>query len=255
MSSMSKSPDARGVAGDPLERATSIVPAGPRRYAGSIDDAWEMRPFPLGGLVTAIAVKAMTAELECISVRDYDTDRGGPEPLWRRTIDLRVASRVLEERSRQRAERVLVSLRLTGERRADSSCAGDDCRHDAGCCQGLDRTCRRPRLVPAERRSHSAPARFLPLGVDPGPQHRSLRRRRLRIGRQVALGRGRRRSSATTTRGVRDPDVSVLLPMTMRRMPQHASSPPSTSAKTPTRPCPHRRHTTRLPHRPSEGNL
>lgn len=42
--------------------------AGPRgaggRYHATIGEAWNLRPIPQGGIVSAIALRAMTAELE-----------------------------------------------------------------------------------------------------------------------------------------------------------------------------------------------
>lgn len=50
----------------PFVLATTATPAGPPagRYRGSIDGSWSLRPLPQGGIVTALAVRAMAAELD-----------------------------------------------------------------------------------------------------------------------------------------------------------------------------------------------
>ena len=42
---------------------TTPTPVGPGRYAGTIDGAWNLRPLPQGGVVTALAARAMAVEL------------------------------------------------------------------------------------------------------------------------------------------------------------------------------------------------
>ena len=49
--------------GNPFTAVTSVTPDGPGRYQGAIDPAWNLRPLPQGGIVTAIALRAMAAEL------------------------------------------------------------------------------------------------------------------------------------------------------------------------------------------------
>jgi acyl-CoA thioesterase len=44
--------------------ASSVVPLGGDRYGATIDERWSLRPLPQGGLVTALAVRAMEASLE-----------------------------------------------------------------------------------------------------------------------------------------------------------------------------------------------
>jgi acyl-CoA thioesterase len=44
--------------------STSVVPAGPGRYAGTIDETWNLRPLPQGGIVTALAIRAMAHALD-----------------------------------------------------------------------------------------------------------------------------------------------------------------------------------------------
>lgn len=49
--------------GNPFVEAVSVQPAGPGRYTAHLDDVWNLRPLPQGGIVTAVAVAAMTREL------------------------------------------------------------------------------------------------------------------------------------------------------------------------------------------------
>ncbi len=42
---------------------TVVVDGGPGRYRASVDPGWNLRPLPQGGIVTALALRAMTAEL------------------------------------------------------------------------------------------------------------------------------------------------------------------------------------------------
>jgi acyl-CoA thioesterase len=48
----------------PFERLTTLDRVADGRYRGSIDDRWNLRPLPQGGVVTAVAVAAMTASLD-----------------------------------------------------------------------------------------------------------------------------------------------------------------------------------------------
>jgi acyl-CoA thioesterase len=50
--------------GNPFLDGTQIRPTGPGRYAADIDDVWNLRPLPQGGVVSALAVRAMAAELD-----------------------------------------------------------------------------------------------------------------------------------------------------------------------------------------------
>ncbi len=50
--------------GSPFVDETSVEPAGDGRYAGRIDPVWNLRPLPHGGLVTAIGLRALEAELD-----------------------------------------------------------------------------------------------------------------------------------------------------------------------------------------------
>jgi acyl-CoA thioesterase len=43
---------------------TEVRPAGDGRYRGTIDPSWNLRPMPQGGVVTALALRAMAAELD-----------------------------------------------------------------------------------------------------------------------------------------------------------------------------------------------
>ena len=49
----------------PFAQATQVVgrPSGSGRYSGAIDESWSLRPLPQGGVVTALAARAMDTEL------------------------------------------------------------------------------------------------------------------------------------------------------------------------------------------------
>lgn len=47
----------------PFAAVTRPDPTGPGRYAGVIDGSWNLRPLPQGGVVTALAARAMVVEL------------------------------------------------------------------------------------------------------------------------------------------------------------------------------------------------
>jgi acyl-CoA thioesterase len=49
--------------GNPFVDATTLRPAGPGRHGATLDAVWNLRPLPQGGILTAIAVRAMEAEL------------------------------------------------------------------------------------------------------------------------------------------------------------------------------------------------
>jgi hypothetical protein len=49
--------------GDTFARAVDLEAVGPGRYASTLDDVWTLRPLPQGGVVTAVAVRAMELEL------------------------------------------------------------------------------------------------------------------------------------------------------------------------------------------------
>jgi acyl-CoA thioesterase len=49
--------------GNPFFEAVDVRPVGEGRYAAELDDRWNLRPLPQGGIVTAVAVRAMEAEL------------------------------------------------------------------------------------------------------------------------------------------------------------------------------------------------
>jgi acyl-CoA thioesterase len=49
--------------GNPFAEATNARPLGDGRYAADLDAAWNLRPLPQGGIITALAVRAMEAEL------------------------------------------------------------------------------------------------------------------------------------------------------------------------------------------------
>lgn len=50
--------------GNPFFEVTTVTGIGPGRYAAAIDDAWTLWPLPQGGIVTAIALRAMATELD-----------------------------------------------------------------------------------------------------------------------------------------------------------------------------------------------
>jgi acyl-CoA thioesterase len=47
----------------PFASATAVVPAGDGSYRAFIDESWNLRPLPQGGVVTAAALRAMEADL------------------------------------------------------------------------------------------------------------------------------------------------------------------------------------------------
>jgi acyl-CoA thioesterase len=49
--------------GTPFWAATEVEAIGDGRYVAELDERWNLRPLPQGGIVTAIAVRAMEAEL------------------------------------------------------------------------------------------------------------------------------------------------------------------------------------------------
>jgi acyl-CoA thioesterase len=50
--------------GNAFAQATEVRPDGPGRFAGHIDESWNLRPLPQGGIVTAIACRAMAEVLD-----------------------------------------------------------------------------------------------------------------------------------------------------------------------------------------------
>jgi len=67
--------DPPGEDADDFARHTAVDGLGDGRYAATIDEVWNLRPLPQGGVVTAIGVRAMTAELadEAQSLRTLHT--------------------------------------------------------------------------------------------------------------------------------------------------------------------------------------
>jgi acyl-CoA thioesterase len=55
--------------GNPFFEATTMVATGPDRYEATIDEVWNLRPLPQGGIVTALALKAMAEKLSDPSQR------------------------------------------------------------------------------------------------------------------------------------------------------------------------------------------
>jgi acyl-CoA thioesterase len=49
--------------GTPFWAATDVQPVGAGRYTADLDERWNLRPLPQGGILTAAAVRAMEAEL------------------------------------------------------------------------------------------------------------------------------------------------------------------------------------------------
>lgn len=54
----------RAGVGNPFLEGTAVRRIAPGRYQGEIDEVWNLRPLPQGGIVTAIALRAMAAELD-----------------------------------------------------------------------------------------------------------------------------------------------------------------------------------------------
>lgn len=50
--------------GNPFAEDTKVTPVAPNRYDATIRDAWNLRPLPQGGIVTALALRAMAATLD-----------------------------------------------------------------------------------------------------------------------------------------------------------------------------------------------
>ena len=50
--------------GNTFRDGTAVEAVGDHRYCGHIDEVWNLRPLPQGGVVTAIALRAMAAELD-----------------------------------------------------------------------------------------------------------------------------------------------------------------------------------------------
>ncbi|MHB1139511.1 MAG: acyl-CoA thioesterase [Microthrixaceae bacterium] len=44
--------------------STAVAAVGGGRYDGAVDPAWNLRPLPQGGIVSAVALRAMAAELD-----------------------------------------------------------------------------------------------------------------------------------------------------------------------------------------------
>ena len=55
--------------GNPFLDGTVVQPQGDGRYAGHIDELWNLVPLPQGGVVAALALRAMAAELDDPSQR------------------------------------------------------------------------------------------------------------------------------------------------------------------------------------------
>jgi len=48
----------------PFAEATAVTAVGPGWYTATVDPSWNLRPLPQGGIVTALALRAMAAELD-----------------------------------------------------------------------------------------------------------------------------------------------------------------------------------------------
>src|SRR5438067_7424442 len=49
--------------GNPFFAETQVRAVGGGRYESAVDEVWNLRPLPQGGIVTALALRAMAAEL------------------------------------------------------------------------------------------------------------------------------------------------------------------------------------------------
>ena len=49
--------------GNPFIESTAVRATGAGAYAGEVDEVWNLKPMPQGGIVTALALRAMAAEL------------------------------------------------------------------------------------------------------------------------------------------------------------------------------------------------
>ena len=54
----------RAGVGNPFLDGTTVEAVGDGGYRGRIDEVWNLRPLPQGGVVTALALRAMSAELD-----------------------------------------------------------------------------------------------------------------------------------------------------------------------------------------------
>src|SRR3954465_6476358 len=50
--------------GNPFTDETAVSRLAPNRYAATVHDVWNLRPLPQGGIVTAIALRAMSDALD-----------------------------------------------------------------------------------------------------------------------------------------------------------------------------------------------
>ncbi|MHB8669390.1 MAG: acyl-CoA thioesterase [Acidimicrobiales bacterium] len=50
--------------GSPFAEETRVAEVGPGRYEAALDEAWNLRPLPQGGIVTALALRAMAEMLD-----------------------------------------------------------------------------------------------------------------------------------------------------------------------------------------------
>jgi len=50
--------------GSPFSEETAVRRVADGRYEATIDEAWNLRPLPQGGIVTAVACRAMAADLQ-----------------------------------------------------------------------------------------------------------------------------------------------------------------------------------------------
>ena len=59
--------------GNPFAEDTSVEQVGEGRYRGFLSPRWNLRPHPQGGIVTAVALRAMEA-LAYRELRDFIAD-------------------------------------------------------------------------------------------------------------------------------------------------------------------------------------
>jgi acyl-CoA thioesterase len=111
--------------GNPFVQATTPRPVGDGRYEADLDDGWNLRPLPQGGIVTALAVRAMELELR--------SDEQRP-----RTLHTTYAAQVADGRLEIDVE-ILRAGRSMSQARAEVRTAGSARGHLTTCVFGATR--------------------------------------------------------------------------------------------------------------------